>query len=351
MKLKFLDVRNCHALLPPSSGLPFIRRLDLCLEGINKDYNGSIDALIKQNKNTIHQAPAYKRLINSPFDIAQAGYIQTRLVNTQAIQRVWSQPALLNRVQSYENQITWKTIVPLQFLLKGWGDANEGHQCYIHSINRNMDQRSGFTPWHQQQDGNLDSYDYAGITGRNWLLRFKEHLGEMRRGSGKWFHKSWRESMGSDNILFTSLLWDVNQTYEGAMNWEEIMVDKLFKKQTSLNMIPGGHEGLKFLHKHRITNSVNIGLEDREKAITEYVRQNPRKGIPNPFIADLWKNDEYYLKVIEGRPNTLSQDQVKQIWILHGLGRSINKITKEVGALNQAQVKRVVEGKTYKRYR
>jgi len=350
MKLKYLDAKNCHELLPKSHGLPVIRRLDECLIGINESSGGAIESLIKQNEKSINQNVGMKRLINSPFEIAQKSDLPNKSVHTRAIQRLWASPAYLHRLQLYENQLNWKTIVPLQFLLKGWGDAGSGHQCYIHSITHNMDQKKGFTPWDEPQDGNADNYNYVGITGRNWLLRLEEHIGEMRRGSGKWFHNAWRESMGLSNILFTSHLWEVNLTYEDAMNWEERTVDLVAESPNSLNMIPGGFKGLRYLHKLGLTSRLNATLEERESAITQYVSQNPRKGIPNPFIADLWKDDKYYLKVIEARTNTLSQDQVRRIKELNKLGTSIEDIAKEVGAINEAQVKRVIEGKTYTRY-
>jgi len=349
MKLKFLDDRNCHTLLPKSNGLPLIRRLDECLIGINEKSGGSIEKLIKQNEKTNNRINSL-RLINSPLEIAQNSDIPSKTVHTQAIYRAWPGPAYLHRLQRYENQITWKTIVPLQFLLKGWGDASIGHQCYIHTITDNMDQKKGFTPWDEQQDSNWNNYSYVGITGRNWLLRFEEHIAEIRRGSGKRFHKAWRESMGLSNILFTSHLWEVNQTFEDAMNWEEKTVDRVGVGTYGLNMIPGGFKGLKFLHTLRLTDRLNVSLEEREKAITEYVKQNPKKGIPNPFITELWKDDEFYIKVIEARSKTLSQDQVKRIRVLFGLGLSITKIAKEVNALDEGQIKRVIEGKTYNRY-
>jgi hypothetical protein len=96
---------------------------------------------------------------------------------------------------------------------------------------------------------------------------------------------------------------------------------------------------------------VNIDLDEREIAIAEYIRQNPRKGIPNPFISKLWEDDEYYLKVIEARPKTLSIDQVRRIRELYRFGRSVSEIVTEVGALNETQVKSVIMGKTYTRVR
>ena len=67
------------------------------------------------------------------------------------------------------------------------------------------------------------------------------------------------------------------------------------------------------------------------------------------IIAELWKDDEYYLKVIEARPKTLSPDQVKKIRELASKDWLVAEIVKEVGALNEIQVKNVLAGKTYKR--
>jgi hypothetical protein len=40
-------------------------------------------------------------------------------------------------------------------------------------------------------------------------------------------------------------------------------------------MIPGGFKGLRFLHKLGVTTKVNVSLEEREQAISEFIRQNP----------------------------------------------------------------------------
>ena len=194
-----------------------------------------------------------------------------------------------------------------------------------------------------------DDYYYVGITGRNWLHRLSEHLGDMRRGSRRRFYQAWRDSLGINDVLFLSALMDINMTYEDAMNWEERNVDKIAYGPNGLNMIPGGFKGAKFLHEHRITKNINISLEERETAIDEYIRQNPRKGIPNPFMSELWEYDDFYLRIIEARDKTLSPNQVRQIRELAEIGWSVAQITKEVNALNETQVKNVLVGKTYRR--
>jgi hypothetical protein len=118
----------------------------------------------------------------------------------------------------------------------------------------------------------------------------------------------------------------------------------------SLNMIPGGFKGLRFLHEHRLTASVNISLEERESAILEYVRRGGvRPRVPNLLLAELWRDDQFYLKVLAGRDDVLVPAQVIAIRQLAAQGKGEQQIYEEVGARNLNQVRRVLTGKTYKR--
>jgi hypothetical protein len=344
MKSRFLDIRNCHELLPKAHGLPMMASLDEYLERINNKEGsqyGSIDSLIRQNEKTLNQKIGSKRFCNSPIDIAQGLSIEKGGVITRAKLRNYPGPAQLHTLFRYENGMTHKTLIPLQYLLKGWGDAGKGYQCYIHSISDNVNSIINFT--------DTDSYYYVGITGRNWLLRLEEHIRGMRQGDRRLFYEVWREKYGKPDVLFTSSLREINFSYQDAMNWEEMAVNKIANDQWKLNMIPGGFKGLKLLHECRIISNMNISLEEREKAIAEYIKKNPRKGIPNPFIAELWKDDAYYLKVIEAREKTLSPEQVRKIRELNKIGKSIIQIKQEVDALNELQVKNVILGRTYSR--
>jgi len=354
MKSRFLDTRNCHALLPSCSGLPIAQRLDECLRQINdhnKPFYGLVDELVEHNKKTINNSVGVRRLRPVPIDIAQGVNINERTINTQVLVRPEKAPLLLNIILDYGYQTSWKAILPLQYLLKGWGDANRGHQCYVHTIARNMHRVGTVQQLIQREADQSDNYNYVGITGRNWLLRLSEHLREINSGSRRTFYKAWRDNLGFKDVLYISQLSDINQEYEDAMNWEETLVDKIASGPNGLNMIPGGFKGLKFLHKLRLTGNVNISLEDRDKAIEEYCRRNPRKGIPNPFISEQWNDDDYYLRVIEARPKTLSADKVRKIRELGNMGWSTSQIAKEVSALNETQVKNVLSGKTYHRVR
>jgi len=206
-----------------------------------------------------------------------------------------------------------------------------------------------FKKFISRQVSDEDTYYYVGITGRNWLKRLGEHIVETRRGSKRWFYQALRESVGWQDVLYTSSLKEINQSYDEAMNWEESTVDKIASDKYGMNMIPGGFKGLKYLHKLGLTKKVRVSLKERDRAISVYVRQNPRKGLPNPFMKAWWEDDEHYEQVNEANPKRLSVDQRKEIRRLHAEGVSIPKIVKQVGALNEQQVKNFLSGKTYTR--
>jgi hypothetical protein len=323
--------------------------LEKALHGINLQQAGIIERLLKQNQNTANFSRGAARLMQAPLDIAQRSYPEDKSVNTQAVTRPFPGPALYHLVLGYHNGVTHKIILPLQYLLKGWGSVTQGHQCYVHSISENMPPQASGQDLAGLNLRDTENYYYVGITGRNWLTRLGEHIREMASGSQRLFYMAWRERYGAPGILFTSFLDDINQTYETAMNWEEAKVDEIASDQYGLNMIPGGFKGLKLLHKARIIQNTNISLDEREHAIAEYFRQNPRKGLPNPFIAALWKNDDFYIKMIEAKEKTLNPNQVRKIRLLGQQGMAISDIVKEVDALSEQQVKGVLSGRNYKR--
>ncbi|MDF3822082.1 hypothetical protein P3G55_19410 [Leptospira sp. 96542] len=310
---------------------------------------GSVDRLISQNARTSSASTSSDRLLASPLDIAQRADLSTGIVQTQVMARMIPGPALYHAVLGHRDGMAHKRIVPLQFLLKGWGDAAKGFQCYVHSISEDVQETGTSEDIVRLNSRRTGSYYYVGITGRNWLLRLNEHLKEMATGSRRRFYQAWREHYGVSGVLFTSMLKEVNRTYDEAMNWEEEAVDKIASDEFGLNMIPGGYKGIRFLHKCRIIENVDISPEAREHAIAEYFRRNPRKGLPNPFIAELWKSDDFYLKVIEAKEKTLTSGQVKKIRTLHAQGRTLSQIVEEVGALNEQQVRNVITGRTYRR--
>lgn len=249
------------------------------------------------------------------------------------------QRVVLHIVVKEATGLTRSISVPLQVLMTGYGDVSEGHQGYAHRLTF-MDHSGGI----------LNQVYYVGITSRNWLVRMEEHLAEMRGGSNKRFHAAWRSYTGDANVMLGSELVVLNHSYEGIMAWEEQMVDEQMEAGKSLNMIPGGFKGLRFLHEHRCTDQVEVSLEERDRAIAEYARRvGVRAGVPNLFLAELWRDDDFYLKVLGGRSDVLSPGQVLAIRDLATKGRTPQQIFELVGARNVEQVQRVLAGKTYTR--
>lgn len=72
MKTRFLDVPNCHALLPQGHGLSLVQKIEECLQGIN-DADGplrrSIDRLIAHNQKTLNRRRGSERFLDSAVEV------------------------------------------------------------------------------------------------------------------------------------------------------------------------------------------------------------------------------------------------------------------------------------------
>ncbi len=139
---------------------------------------------------------------------------------------------------------------------------------------------------------------------------------------------------------------------EEAMTVEERLVGKYsFGHSLGLNMIPGGKAGVAYLHRLNVLPADRpvIVDEDREKLLEAYLEEHPRKGLPNPLLAEHWKDDTYASRIICGGERRLSVEQVRRIRIASEEGLTDVAICKEIGAQNVDQVRRVLTGKTYTR--
>ncbi|ELF1354467.1 hypothetical protein ACPFT9_003516 [Vibrio cholerae] len=232
----------------------------------------------------------------------------------------------------------WTISFPLQYIMKGFPKIKGQHFGYCHKIALFDD------------DGTFDKeYVYIGVTKRNWLKRMSEHFNEIKSGSNKLFHKTWREFTGNKKVMLSSELIVGDHTFDQIMAWEETMVDRCMDDNISLNMIPGGFKGMKFLHKHRLLKSERSTIDERDDAVLEFQKLHPRAGIANLLISELWKNDDYAKKIICGADDRLSVEQVLKIRELNEIGVPVEKITQTVNARNLQQVQRVIKGKTYSR--
>lgn len=244
-------------------------------------------------------------------------------------------------IANHFNGTPWQITFPLQMVMKYYPHKTKGtYFGYCHGIAlRNNENKL------------KDHYYYIGVTSRNWLQRMAEHFSAINTDSNKTFHRAWRNHIGRRDVLLSSELVVANHTFDEIMHWEEDLVDRNMEAGTSLNMIPGGFKGMRFLHEHRLTKSPVVSLKERDQAIQEYQKQNPRSGIPNLLVSELWMDDAWAEKVICGPDTRLSPDQIRSIRALDEQGLSAEVITKRVGAKNVLQVKRVLNGETYTRIR
>lgn len=225
----------------------------------------------------------------------------------------------------------WTISFPVQVVMKGFPSIEDGYVGYCH----------GIALVDSEGKPSDVQHNYIGITKRNWLQRTSEHFYEVRSGSNKTFHAAWRRYVGRNDVHLMSELIVVNHTFEQIMAWEEYKVDRQMAAGTSLNMIPGGFKGMKFLYERKLTKSASVTPEERDAGVRKYQALNPRAGIPNLLISRLWKSAEYAEQVICKPDGRLSPEQIRKIRELNDLSVPIEKITSLVGAKNQLQVEGV----------
>ncbi|WBA12019.1 hypothetical protein [Salinivibrio kushneri] len=247
----------------------------------------------------------------------------------------------------------WRISVPIQYLMKGFPLKPNGHMGYYHSfVVQHPD--SYLREW-QNQNGTFEDipeeprYNYVGITSRSWLVRMKEHIHGIETGENKTFYNAWRHFAKDDRVDFMSELIVANQSYDDIMAWEEARVDVEMVAGRALNMISGGFKGIRELHKLGCLNKKRPTLKERQAAIEAAERANPRKGVPNLLLAELWKDDSYAAKIICGANGRLSVEQVRTARDLNRMGLPVEKIAEKIGALNVPQVQRLLDGHTYSR--
>jgi hypothetical protein len=193
MKFKHLSIQNCRALLPGLFDTHFLREFDYTLEVINTsgDHVGVITKAKRRNEATQGKKPWDRQFLYG-IDICptldfrkneiewriQDYYAEPEQARTGVNKRILAMFSLV-----YKDEIRWTFKVPLQYLLKGWGDAIDGYQGYYHCVKlRGMKDLFGDVI---PPDGDFVEKCYSGITKRNWLQRLEEHLREVRQGGHK----------------------------------------------------------------------------------------------------------------------------------------------------------------------
>ena len=196
----------------------------------------------------------------------------------------------------------------------------------------------------------IDGYFYVGVTTRSWQKRWTEHKRQIETGSPLLFHRKFREEMEAERITYVHhKVMSITDEVEVLYNSEEYLVQAHWHDERRLNMIPGGKSGLKYLREHGLLAPRTVPTPDeRDGLLEKWLRDNPRRGLPAPWVSEKWKDDEWAVAQICGRDGRLSVEQVRSIRRLAEI-HDADVIAERIGALNRDQVQRVLNGETYTR--
>lgn len=261
-------------------------------------------------------------------------------------------PCVFLNMRSISLDIPMRVEIPLRAFIKGGMKLRGTYVVYLHAL--------------LSDDGK--QHVYYGITKRGWNLRFNEHTKiAFQEGTRRLFPQKLNALIearvaqimgGSDDrpklTGIISALCGVGLDEDAAMDTEEYLVDKYSlssKHENGLNMLPGGREGPRALHKLslNVPRDRVLDTDERETLLDEYLTKHPLVGVPNPGIAAKWNDPAYAEAVICARENRLTADQVRRIRYLAALGATVDTITAQTGAQDVGQVRRVIEGRTYGR--
>ena len=361
MKLKYLDRRNYRMLAPIQLNEPkMIEEFDSLLIKLNasKEHHGLIDKLIQRNKSS-NRKRTWQRYYSIDIDFCMM-IDNIRLTNDFLIMPQ-TRPVGLQRIIMHFRIKTTKGPeydfkIPLQCLLKGWGRANDGFQVYVHTLTYGK-----IVDYKNRLDANANKVkeiSYVGMTSRNWLERFNEHVAKVRKGVGYLFHQALRDSLLKNDMVYSHELYDLNLSSDEATNLEELLIDGWSTlAPQGFNMIPGGLRGYSELGKRGLLNKSDRKLKGQDmldkvdEAVAKYIEKELKEGSPNPLICDWWSDNDKYWRAMETHPKRLNMAQVNKIWALYAKGLSLEQIKEEVAALNERQVKGVLDEKHYKRPR
>lgn len=227
--------------------------------------------------------------------------------------------------------------IPAHFLLSPTHFPKKAYVLYQHIFGH-----GGSYPY--------DGFFYVGVTTRSWQKRWTEHKRAIEGGSPLLFHRKFREEMENGRITYVNhKVMGITDDLEKLYATEEFLVEGHWEDERRLNMIPGGKSGLRYLREHGlISNSVIPMPDERDRILSDWLKDHPRKGLPAPWVAEKWRDNDWAIAQICGRDGRLSVEQVRAIRKLAN-DYSAEEIFTRIGAKNIEQVKRVLEGKTYSR--
>lgn len=196
----------------------------------------------------------------------------------------------------------------------------------------------------------FDGFFYVGVTTRSWQKRWSEHKRAINNGSPLLFHSKFREEKQEGRLTYLHhKVMAITDNLEELYAAEEFIVEGHWDDQRRLNMIPGGKSGLRYLRENGMLKPSIVPLADeRDGIISTWLKEHPRKGLPAPWIAEKWRDNDWAIAQICGRDDRLSVEQVHAIRKL-AKGFSAEEIVTRIGAKDVKQVLRVINGITYSR--
>ncbi|WP_139789204.1 hypothetical protein [Manganibacter manganicus] len=157
---------------------------------------------------------------------------------------------------------------------------------------------------------------YIGVTSRHPMQRFNEHRRDMLNGGGHFFHSAWRSLAGieerwgvdipnSGKVMPSFCLIGRADTLDEIYELENRYVAKHTLAPKGLNAIPGGREGLKYIHLWKenqpladidARDAALIDLEKGRSAAAAHYRKGHIRHLPEGFqkrttwVSPCWVN-------------------------------------------------------------
>ena len=211
---------------------------------------------------------------------------------------------------------------------------------------------------------------YIGITSRSWAVRYREHVAKSKSGSNLPFHKAIRNEFNNYNTRFHYVLLVVHNRDEADSAEEQFVESRsLFPK--GLNAIPGGKAGIRYLASINALRPKNTNKEEFIEDLLSDILSNLTEVESNPSLKKLtqlpshllcgekmeersemvefWSDDSNAARMITSRTDRLSIEQIREARYSAARGFNAEEICDQIGARNVDIVKRLLDGKTYRR--
>jgi hypothetical protein len=221
--------------------------------------------------------------------------------------------------------------LPLQVLMRSWGDVQEGYHCYTHSL--------VFRDPAATDDAPVKRKTFAGVGTGFWtpMTQTFERVA-FAGGSSSKASASVARYMGDACVTLTSELVFLNQSEAAALAWEEAKVDQLKADGTAWNRLDGGLKGMRMLWRQGFLPTERVSLRERDQARLQW---RARTFLGGPGAAALQGADAD-LRLLTYHDADLTPAQTIEARRLAAQGRPAAEIAGLIGASDVALVVRTV---------